>query len=93
MTSTRKTDKPKVAACDSLLPTVENIKNAACGVNGIGEVLVDSGVREDSEGSEPLTPVVRGCLEAGIIALAQFIEYEVETLERRVEQIEGVEHD
>ncbi len=85
--------KPKVAVCDSLLPMVGNIKNAAWGVHGIGEALVDSGVREGSEGSEPFTPVVRGCLEAGIIALAQFIEGEVEVLERRIEQIEGVEHD
>ncbi len=85
--------KPKVAACDSLLPTVENIKNAAWGVYGIGEALVDSGVREASEGSEPFTPVVRGCLEAGLIALSQFIEYEVETLQRRIEQFEGVNYD
>ncbi len=85
--------KPKVADCDSLLPMVENIQNAAWGVHGIGEALVDSGVRDASEGSEPLTPVVRGCLEAGIIALAQFMEGEVEALQRRIEQIEGAEHD
>ncbi len=84
--------KPKVAYCNSLLPKVENIQNAAWGVHGIGEALVDSGVREGSEGSEPFTPVVRGCLEAGLIALSQFIEYEVETLERRIEQFEGVNH-
>ena len=85
--------KPKVAACDSLLPTIENIKNATWGVHGIGEALVDSGVREGSEGSKPLPPVVRGCLEAGLIALSQFIEYEVERLERRIEKLEGVRHD
>ena len=84
--------KPKVAYCDSLLPMVGNIQNAAWGVHGIGEALVDSGVREGSEGSEPFTPVVRGCLEAGIIALAQFMEGEVEALQRRIEQIEGVNH-
>ncbi len=85
--------KPKVAACDSLLPMVENIQNAAWGVHGIGEALVDSGVREASEGSEPFAPVTIGFLEAGIIALAQFMEGEVEALQRRIEQIEGVEHD
>ncbi len=85
--------KPKVAYCNSLLPKVENIQNAAWGVHGIGEALVDSGVREGSEGSEPFTPVVRGCLEAGIIALAQFMEKEVEALQRRIEKLEGVEHD
>ncbi len=84
--------KPKVVVCDSLLPMVGNIQNAAWGVHGIGEALVDSGVREGS-GSEPFTPVVRGCLEAGIIALAQFMEGEVEALQRRIEQNEGVEHD
>ncbi len=84
--------KPKVAYCDSLLPMVGNIQNAAWGVHGIGEALVDSGVREGS-GSEPFTPVVIGCLEAGIIALAQFMEGEVEALQRRIEQNEGVEHD
>ena len=85
--------KSKVAYCDSLLPTVENIQNAAWGVYGIGEALVDSGVREASEGSKPFTPMVIGCLEAGIIALAQFMESEVEVLQRRIEQLEGVAHD
>ncbi len=92
MTKTAKR-KPKVAYCDSLLPMVENIQNAAWGVHGIGEALVDGGVREASEGSKPLTPMVIGCLEAGIIALAEFMEGEVERLESRIEQIEGVEHD
>ena len=85
--------KSKVAPCDSLLPTVENIQNAAWGVHGIGEALVDSGVRKGSEGSESLSPIVIGCLEAGLIALAEFMEGEVEELQRRIEKIEGVERD
>ncbi len=85
--------KSKVAYCDSLLPTLESIQNAAWGVHGIGEALVDSGVREASEGSKPFTPTVIGCLEAGLIALAEFMEGEVEELQRRIEKNEGVEHD
>ncbi len=85
--------KSKVAYCNSLLPMVENIQNAAWGVHGIGEALVDSGVRKASEGSKPFTPMVIGCLEAGLIALAEFMEGEVEALQRRIEKIEEVERD
>ncbi len=53
----------------------------------IGETMIDSGIRETSDGmGEPLSPLILGELEAGLIALSEFIDDELGWLEGRCQE-------
>ena len=77
---------------DLVLNKVTRIRNASMCIRGIGETMIDSGIREASEGmGEPLSPPILGELEAGLIALSEFIDDELDWLEGKCQEAKEVQ--
>ncbi len=53
----------------------------------IGETMIDSGIRETSDGmGELLSPLILGELEVGLIALSEFIDDELGWLKGKCQE-------